>query len=202
MAQMLQVASSHVIEFAHCSMLTGSPLQLGVYRILPELAEERRKAANGGAQAAQTGTHLVQCFRIAGSHPGVIGYDLTKAIFRNSPKGLPGRHSGVKLKRPRLFKGRPSIFNEFVAALGLRLDCYSKRYNRIQLACQAKQLGPVSVLQLELKFVDRRPASIGINLTVIERNLNLGAIPFKLIKGSFDVHLKQWSQGIANAHAQ
>src|SRR5262245_30379859 len=103
---MSQYICSQYVEVARCAKLVCGPLQFRLYPFLLGLGEERGKADNGGAQATQTDTHLVQCFRIPGSHPLVISNNLTKAVLRNNPEGVPGRHSRVKLKRPCLLKGR------------------------------------------------------------------------------------------------
>jgi hypothetical protein len=79
------------------------------------------------------------------------------------------------------------------------LAAWSKR---TQLPSKAKQLSRLPVLQLELKLVDRSLAPTGIDLTSIECNLNIRAVPFELIYGWFDARLKHWSQSVANARAQ
>ena len=86
---MLQYIGSEDIEIASWTKLVRGPFQLRLDPVLLGIGETLGEAGNGGAQAAQTDTHLVQCFRVARANPGLIGYDLTETILRNGAKGLP-----------------------------------------------------------------------------------------------------------------
>src|SRR5262245_27056015 len=115
LTQMFKYVGSEHIKIARRAKLVRGPFQPRLDLLLLGLGEELGEAGNGGAQAAQTDAHLVQCFRVASPHPRFIGYDLPKTVSPNGSEGFPDRHLWVKLDRPSLFKGRLGIFNEFIA---------------------------------------------------------------------------------------
>ena len=135
---MLEHVSGEDIDIANRSKLVRGRLQLRLDPVLLGIAGDLGEGGNGGAQAAQTDTHLVQCFGVARAHPWLIGDDLTETISHDGTKGIPTRHAWVKLNRASLLKGVVGIFDQFVAAFSLYLARNPKRYGRIQFPCKAK----------------------------------------------------------------
>ena len=119
---MLQHVGSEDIEIARRTKRLRGPFQLRFDPILLGTGGDGGKASNGGSQATQTNTHLVQCFRIARANPRLVVYDLTETISHNGAEGIAARHACVKLKRASLLKGLLGILDQFVAAVSLRLS--------------------------------------------------------------------------------
>src|SRR5262249_8673216 len=108
---MLEYVGGENIEIASRAKLVRRCLQLRPDPVLPEIGGDLSEGRNGGAQAAQTDTHLVQCLRIARPHPWLIGDDLTETVMHDGTKGLPTGHAWVKLNRFSFFKGLVGIFD-------------------------------------------------------------------------------------------
>jgi hypothetical protein len=96
---MLEYVGGEDIEIASRSKLVGGRFQLPLDPVLPGIGGDLGESGNGGAQAAQTDTHLVQCFGVARAHPWVIGDDLTETIMHDGTKGQATRQAWVKLNR-------------------------------------------------------------------------------------------------------
>src|SRR5262249_42731835 len=111
LAQMLEYVGGEDIEIASRSKLVRGRFQLPLDPVLLGIAGDLGEGGNGSAQAAQTNTHLVQCFGVARAHPWLIGDDLMETIMHDGTKGLPTRHAWVKLNRFRFFKGLVGIFD-------------------------------------------------------------------------------------------
>src|SRR6476646_2795646 len=108
---MLEYVCGENIEIASRAKLVHGRFQLPLDLVLLGIAGELGEGDSGGAQAAQTDTHLVQCFRVARAHAWVIGDDLNKTIMHDGTKGLATRHAWVKLSLSSLFKGLVGIFD-------------------------------------------------------------------------------------------
>src|SRR6476660_10387513 len=108
---MLEYVGSEDIEIASRAKLVHGRFQLRLDPVLSGIGGDLGEGGNGGAQAAQTDTHLVYCFGVAGAHPWFIGDDLTKTIMHDGTKGLPTRHALVKLNRFGFFEGLVGILN-------------------------------------------------------------------------------------------
>src|SRR5262245_19250592 len=108
---MLEYVGSEDIEIAGRPKLVSGRFQLRPDPVLPGIGGDLGEGGNGGPQAAQTDTHLVQCFRVARAHPWLIGDDLTETTVHDGTKGLPAGHAWDKLNRFSLFKGLVGIFD-------------------------------------------------------------------------------------------
>src|SRR5262249_39746899 len=108
---MFQHVGSKDIEIASRTKLVRGPFQLRLDLTLLGIGADLGEARNGGTQATQTDTHLVQCFRVTRADAWLIGDDLTQTIMHDGAKSVPTRHAWVKLKLTGLLKGLLAIFD-------------------------------------------------------------------------------------------
>src|SRR6476646_3028722 len=119
--------------------------------------------------------------------------------MRDGAEGLPAGELAVEIYTPSFLGARRCIPDKLVAALGFRLHREPQWDGRGEAAREAKKLGRIASLQLELDLMHGSLALCRLDGAAIDGNLDIGPAAYDMIDASFDAGLEQRPQALAHA---
>src|SRR6476660_8806915 len=119
--------------------------------------------------------------------------------MRDGAEGLPAGELAVEIDTPSFLGARRCIPDKLVAALGFRLHREPQWDGRGEAAREAKELGRIASLQLELDLMHGSLALCRLDGAAIDGNLDIGPAAYDMIDASFDAGLEQRPQALAHA---